>query len=206
LLSLAGIAQEVAPKPASNVDFVAPVVRFELPSGSLTIHQAAQPRNPFSVVGETAAILGQQDGSFELWSFPVKMLAHFHIRTELADYPVPIDLNALAGTIDVSPDHTTITYTHAAFTVKQHMFVARGEDPNSPGPIVLFEIASNSAGSRANVLLGLERRSSCAVLRPCCRNPSSSLANRIQSFIVSSPATVLLQQKGWASLPAINSV
>ena len=70
----------------------------------------------------------------------------------------------------------------------------------------LFGIAFNSAGSPANVPHGSRRKWSCAVLRPCCRNPSSSLANRIQSFIVSSPATVLSQLKVWGSLPAINSV
>ncbi len=121
---------------------VTAVSRFALPSVGLAIHQPVQPRKPFSVVGETAAILGKQDGSFELWVFPVKVFAHLHICAELADEPIPVDVNALAATIDVSPDHTTITYTHAAFTVKQHMFVARVEDRHSAGPIVLFEIAS----------------------------------------------------------------
>jgi hypothetical protein len=46
------------------------------------------------------------------------------------------------ASIDVSPDHTTITYTHAAFTVRQHMFIGRAEGGHSAGPIVLFEIAA----------------------------------------------------------------
>ncbi len=121
---------------------VSPIPAFALPESPLTIHQDALPRNPFSVMGDTAAILGQQDGTFELWSFPVKVLAHFHIRADIANYPVPIDVNALAATIDVSPDHTTITYTHAAFTLKQHMFVTRSGDKSPAGPIVLFEVAS----------------------------------------------------------------
>src|ERR1700680_3661468 len=66
-------------------------------------------------------------------------------------------------------------------------------------------IAFNSAGSPANVARGLKRRRSCAVRRPCYRNPSSLLANRIQSFVVSSRATALSQRKVWALLPAINS-
>ena len=58
-----------------------------------------------------------------------------------------------------------------------------------------FEIAFNSAGSPANVPRGSRRRWNCAALRPCCRNPSSSPASPNQSFIVSSPATVLSQRK-----------
>ncbi len=143
-LPLVGLAQGTSQNAASTLEpaSVAPISRFPLPFDALTIHQAAQPRNPFSVAGETAAILGQQDGSFELWDFPVKVLAHVHLRAELANDPVPIDVNSLAASIELSPDHTTITYTHAAFTVKQHMFIARAGGRNSAGPIVLFEIAS----------------------------------------------------------------
>ncbi len=118
---------------------LAPIPQFPLTESSLTIIQPAQAQKPFSVTGETGAILGQQDGSFELWAFPIKVLAHVHLTAELEGYPVPIELNPLAATIEVFPDHTTITYAHAAFTVRQHMFLARGM-PDAPAPIVLFEI------------------------------------------------------------------
>lgn len=128
--------QLVAQKAASSTP------RFALSSSNMDIHLPAQPKNFFSVVGETGAILGQQDGSFELWEFPVKLIAHVRLRVDLADYPVPIELNPLAATLDVAPDHTTITYSHAAFTVRQHMFMPRGEKGTAAAPIVLFEIDS----------------------------------------------------------------
>lgn len=115
-----------------------PVPRFPMPESSLRISRAAQPNKPFSVAGETGALFGQQDGVFEAWVFPVKVLSAFRITAELADYPVPIELNPLTEAIDVTPDKTTITYSHAAFTVKQHMFVPG----TGGGPIILFEIAS----------------------------------------------------------------
>jgi len=118
-----------------------PVPRFPMPEGSLRIQSVAQPLKPFTVAGEHGGIFGQQDGVFEAWVFPVKVLSGFRITAELADYPVPIELNPLAAAIDVTPERTTITYSHAAFTVKQHMFVPRGAGVNA-GPIVLFEIAS----------------------------------------------------------------
>jgi hypothetical protein len=91
---------------------------------------------PFTVAGKTGAIFGQGDGSFEAWIFPVKIASHFRITAELADYPIPIELSDYAATIAVDPDHTTITYSHAAFTIKQHMF------SGAAGPVVFFEIAS----------------------------------------------------------------
>jgi hypothetical protein len=91
---------------------------------------------PFTVAGKAGAIFGQGDGSFEAWVFPVKIASHFRITADLADYPISIELSEYAATIEVNPDHTTITYSHAAFTVKQHMFSGAG------GPVVFFEIAS----------------------------------------------------------------
>jgi hypothetical protein len=96
-LPLAGFAQDASQKEGLSLEHsVARVSRFPLSSVVLAIHQAAHPRNPFSLAGETAAILGRQDGSFELWDFPVKVLAHVHILAELASDPVPIDVNARA--------------------------------------------------------------------------------------------------------------
>jgi hypothetical protein len=99
-----------------------------------------QPAKPFSVAGPHGAILGEQNGTLEAWLFPVKILSHLSITAELADYPVPIHLAALAASIEVAPAMTTITYSHAAFTVKQRMFAPRSSDP--PGLAVLFEITA----------------------------------------------------------------
>lgn len=104
------------------------------------IRQAVDPVKPFSIAGEQGAILGEQNGVFEAWLFPVKVLSHFHIQAELADYPVPIDVQQYAAGIEVAPGVTTITYSHAAFTIRQRMFVPRGG--SLAGPVVFFEIES----------------------------------------------------------------
>lgn len=113
---------------------------FALPVSPFVISRPAQARMPFTVAGETGALFGQGDGSFEAWDFPVKIASHFRISAELAGYPIPIELADYAAAIDVNPERTTITYSHAAFTVKQHMFSARGAA--AAGPVVFFEIAS----------------------------------------------------------------
>ena len=116
--------------------------RFTLTEGPLVIRQAVQPDHPFTVTGETGAILGLQNGSVEMWALPTKVFSNLHLTAELAGYSVPIDLNAVAATIDVQPDHTTITYSHAAITVRQHMFVPAGENNPAKGPLIFFEIES----------------------------------------------------------------
>ncbi|HWB82510.1 MAG TPA: hypothetical protein VG675_00075 [Bryobacteraceae bacterium] len=129
-LAVAAAAQETA---------LHPIARFPIAASPLTITRSVESQSPFTVAGEGGAILGEQDGHFEAWRFPVKILSQFRISAELADYAVPIDVNRCAAAIEVAPAMTTITYSHAAFTVKQRMFAPR--DP-SAGVIVLFEIAA----------------------------------------------------------------
>jgi glycogen debranching enzyme len=114
-----------------------PIPRFALGKDPLTITRAVEPHQPFSVAGERGAIFGEQSGTFEAWIYPVKILSGFSITAELADYPVPIDVMAHAAVIEVAPALTTITYSHAAFTIKQHMFAS-----GDAGAVVLFEVDS----------------------------------------------------------------
>jgi hypothetical protein len=77
---------------------------------------------PFTVAGENGVLLGQQDGTFEAWVLPVKILSHLTIEADVEGYSVPIDVNQQSAEIEVRPDRTTITYSHVAFTVRQIMF------------------------------------------------------------------------------------
>ena len=132
-LLIAALAAVAQPQPALR-----PIPRFPLGADPLTITRAVEPNKPFTVAGERGAIFGEQSGTFEVWLYPVKILSGFSISAEMADYPVPIDVTALASTIEVAPAMTTVTYSHAAFTVKQHMFAAQGD----AGVVVFFEIDS----------------------------------------------------------------
>jgi Amylo-alpha-1,6-glucosidase len=119
-----------------------PLTNFEIRSNGLQIVSPAIPEKPWTVAGEHGALFGRRNGKFEAWQWPVKILSDFRIRAELADYPVPIDVNALAAEIQVTPPETTITYSHAAFTVRQHMFAARGSDTPLAAAAVFFDIES----------------------------------------------------------------
>ncbi len=119
-----------------------PLPNFSKSTNGLQIVSPCVPRMPWTVAGEHGALFGRQTGRFEVWQWPVKILSNFSIRAELANYAVPIDVNALASEIKVTPAETTITYSHAAFTIRQHMFAARGTNAPLAAAIVFFEIES----------------------------------------------------------------
>lgn len=130
-------AQQPLPIPAPPLN---PLSGISFPKGPLTIHATAVPNLPYTVTGAGGAILGQGDGTAEVWQFPVKFFSGLRVRAEVDGYPTVIDLNAAAATLDASPDHTTITYSHAAVTVRQHMFVPAGETNAGEGGVIVFEV------------------------------------------------------------------
>ncbi len=108
----------------------------------LVISRSTQPTHPFTVAGENGVIIGTQDGSFESWILPIKLFSHLTIEASLQGYNIPIEVNPQSAQIEVHPDHTTITYSHLGFTLRQIMFSpdAHHSDGPSTGPIVLFQI------------------------------------------------------------------
>jgi glycogen debranching enzyme len=113
-----------------------PSIPFE--AGGPVLHAHSEPQKPFTVAGERGVVLGQQNGVFEAWVLPVKLLSHLAIEARIEGYPVPIDVNEQAAEVEVRPDRTTITYSHIGFTVRQIVF-SPDEGVAGTGPLVLFE-------------------------------------------------------------------
>jgi glycogen debranching enzyme len=111
---------------------------FPFESAGPVIRAHTETLKPFTVAGERGVILGQQDGTFEAWILPVKLLSHMTIEANVEGYSVPIDVNQQSAEIEVRPDRTVITYSHIAFTVRQIMF-SPDEASAGTGPMVLFE-------------------------------------------------------------------
>jgi glycogen debranching enzyme len=105
----------------------------------LKIVREVIPSKPFTVVGPRGAILGRQDGAFEAWIFPWKIFSNLRIGAEMRDYPVPIDVNEQAAVIDVRPDHTTITFAHANFTLREVLFAPHNA-PDGAGVLAFFQV------------------------------------------------------------------
>jgi hypothetical protein len=109
------VCAQNAPQPLAGV----PAFHLASPPQEISIQGEAVPSRPFSVVGPRGTVLGQQDGTFELWVFPWKVLSDLRISARMDNYPVPIDVNQQAKTIAVRPDSTIITFSHANFTIRE---------------------------------------------------------------------------------------
>ncbi|MBB6145423.1 glycogen debranching enzyme [Silvibacterium bohemicum] len=108
-------------------------------TGEMALSREAVPSKPFSVIGPRGALLGEQNGRYEAWIFPWKIFSGMRITAAMEGYPVPIDVNDHAAEIDVQPDHTTITYSHANFTVRQIMLAPK-QSPDGAGVQVFYQI------------------------------------------------------------------
>lgn len=108
-------------------------------SAPLVISREAVAARPFTVVGPRGALLGQQDGKYEAWIFPWKIFSGMRITARMDGYDVPINVNDHAAWVDVQPDRTTITYSHANFTVRQTMMAPKAA-PDGTGVLVWYEV------------------------------------------------------------------
>jgi glycogen debranching enzyme len=132
-MALPALAQPV-PQPV-----LTPLPAFPLRENGMVLRQHVEAGQPFTVAGPEGIVVGQQQGPFEAWVLPVKLLSHLTVEAQVEGYPVPLDLNSMAREIEVRPDRTTITYSHIAVTVRQIMF-SPDAAPAGTGPIVLFQL------------------------------------------------------------------
>jgi glycogen debranching enzyme len=124
----AGLPQQLVPIPSFPVRSTT----------SFSITRDVLPNAPFTVVGPRGAILGRQNGVFEAWIFPWKILSDMRITAEMQDYAVPIDVNDCAATLEVHPGFTVITFSHANFTVREFLFAPQNS-PDGSGALAFFQ-------------------------------------------------------------------
>ncbi|MGB6191970.1 MAG: hypothetical protein WBF42_05860 [Terracidiphilus sp.] len=143
------VAQILVPQiPVPQFRALAPIA-FDT-SGPV-LRAGAEPQMPFTVAGPHGVLLGGRNGSLEAWILPVKLFSNLTLEANIAGYPVPIDVNQHAASIEVRPDRTIITYSHLGFTVRQIMFSPGGESPAAgatakegaagwrTGPVILYQ-------------------------------------------------------------------
>lgn len=110
--------------------------RFEIPRAAPLIAKDAHASKFIEAVGRRSAILGQEDGIFEAWVNPVKVLRDFRLMAYFDGSLEPVPLAGLAQRVHVAPGRVTIVHSHAAFTIRQHWIAPL----NKPASIVLLEI------------------------------------------------------------------
>jgi glycogen debranching enzyme len=112
------------------------VPKFEIEASPLALNGDVRPHHYLGVVGRAAAWLGTETGQAELWAHPMKLAADFGLSFVIPDYLEPIRGADVARTVTVRPELTTITYSHATFTVRQHILAPLDE----AGLLVLLDV------------------------------------------------------------------
>lgn len=110
--------------------------KFELAKNDLSITRPAQPNQYMDKIGQKAALLGFESGSFEMWIWPWKVLRNFEIQFFVGTTTQPIFAKDILRDISVTPEATIITYVYESFTVKEIIFVPH----NKPAAVILLDV------------------------------------------------------------------
>ena len=128
------------PDPPSGDLAALSVPRFPIAPSPIELTGPVRPGEYLGVTGPRAAWLGLETGQAELWVHPLKVGNGFRLAFSTAGYGAPIPGDRVARTVHVRPELATITYSHAAFQVRQHILAPR--DTAASGILVLLEVDS----------------------------------------------------------------
>jgi hypothetical protein len=70
------------------------IPRFERQPCPIALSGPARPSVYMEASGRRASFLGREDGSFEAWVYPLKILHGFELAFEIDDYAAPIRAGA----------------------------------------------------------------------------------------------------------------
>ncbi|MDT4968880.1 MAG: hypothetical protein QOJ64_3617, partial [Acidobacteriota bacterium] len=114
------------------------IPKFNLRKSGLELERRAQAGTFFDVVGRKSAVAGYENRSMEAWVYPLKLIDDLNVSFQLQGYPLEFQGSDTLTSINVRPEATTLTYTHAAFTVREIIFAPLDE----PGIVILFDVQS----------------------------------------------------------------
>jgi len=104
--------------------------------GPLDWHGPARPGGYLGIEGRRAAAIGTEQGDFEVWTWPLKLVHGLQLSFQTPLYAEPIRAADVARTVEVTPAGATITYSHAAFTVAERIFAPVDE----PAVVIVLDV------------------------------------------------------------------
>jgi len=99
--------------------------KFIIPSNDLILTRSAQPHQYFDKIGTKSALMGFENGTFELWIWPWKVMRGFDLQFFVNTSTQPILSKDIVREISVTPEATTITFVYESFTVKEIIFIPK---------------------------------------------------------------------------------
>ncbi|MFA3783296.1 amylo-alpha-1,6-glucosidase [Melioribacteraceae bacterium 4301-Me] len=112
------------------------VPKFELKKNEIELSRIAQPTQYFDRIGRKAALMGYEDGTFEMWVWPWKPLRNFQLQFFVESSTTPIQPKDILKTISVTPEVATLTFSYESFTIKEIIMVP----VNEKGAIILLDV------------------------------------------------------------------
>lgn len=112
------------------------IQKFELRENPIELTRIAQPTQYFDKIGQKAAIMGYENGSFEAWIWPWKPLRDFDLQFFTGNSTLPIESKDIVKTISVTPEATVFTFSYETFSVREIIFIPIDQ----PGVIILLEV------------------------------------------------------------------
>lgn len=119
-----------------SIPLPAQTTKFDLLQNDLKLTRTAQPHQYMDKIGTKSALMGFENGSFEMWIWPWKVLRNFDLQFFVGTTTQPILSRDIVREISVTPEATTITYVYESFTVKEIIFIPY----NKPGAIILLDV------------------------------------------------------------------
>jgi hypothetical protein len=105
--------------------------------GELTLSRNAQNWQFLDAVGPHSGLFGREDGTFEAWIYPVKLLRDFHLTFHLGSHVIPAE--TLPRTVTVRPESTSIRYVYDSFSVCETWFAPL----HDTGAVVTLQLESS---------------------------------------------------------------
>ncbi|HVF68451.1 MAG TPA: GH116 family glycosyl hydrolase [Pyrinomonadaceae bacterium] len=112
--------------------------KFPFETTGLALRRRTRPGAFLDVLGRKAAVFGYEHGRLEAWAYPLQILDDLELSFRLEGYPLELKGADTSATLEARPEATVVTYSHAAFTVRQTIFAPLDE----PGVVMLFDVDS----------------------------------------------------------------
>ena len=104
--------------------------------GPLAWRGPARPAGYLGIEGRRAAAIGTEQGDFEVWAWPLKLVHDLRLSFQTPLYADPVRAGDVARSVEVTPAGATITYSHPAFTVRERVFAPTDE----PAVAIVLEV------------------------------------------------------------------
>jgi glycogen debranching enzyme len=112
------------------------IAKKALSKSRLELSRRSQNGSFYDVIGRKSAAFGYEHRNMEAWVYPMKIVDDLELYFKIEGYNLAFRGSDLLTSVNVRPEATTFSYSHAAFTVKEIVYAPVDEQ----GLIILLDI------------------------------------------------------------------